>query len=168
LIEWILSNHIAEAGSIAGVFISLIGFGATLYNVHRSKSAASRAEEAAIKAHQSARLFDTVSDASKAISIMEEAKRLNRTGKWELLLDRYGEIKRLLVEMRSANQNIDESHKDAIQSMLGQFTNIEHMIEKSIENGVEPGSVARINKIISREIGSLNEFLIEIKSRAKD
>ena len=74
----------------------------------------------------------------------------------------------MLVEMRSANQNIDESHKDAIQSMLGQFTNIEHMIEKSIENGVEPGSVARINKIISREIGSLNEFLIEIKSRAKD
>ena len=82
--DWIINNSVGELASVAGVIISLIGFAATLWNVGRSKNAAQKAEEAAIEAQSSARLFDTVADASKALSMMDEVVRLNRAGEWKV------------------------------------------------------------------------------------
>lgn len=168
MIDWIVNNQVGAIASVLGVIVSVIGFTVTLYNVARSKSAATRAETAAVEAQKSARLFDTVADVSKAISMMEEAKRLNRAGEWKVLLDRYGEIRRTLNEIRSANPNLNDTHKSDIQSTIGQLATIENSIEESLQKNVNPADVAKFNKLISRQIEKLDVVLVEIKSKQRE
>jgi len=167
LIEWITKNQIGDFASIFGVFISVVGFTVTIVNVWRSKSAADRAEYAAIEAQRSARLFSTVADTSKVISMMEEVKKLNRSKEWTVALDRYNEIKKILISIKSANPNLEEDSKQTIQSVLTQLSTLENLTEKILDDRDDPESIARFNKTISSQTGKIMTFLVEIQSRRR-
>jgi hypothetical protein len=100
LLHWIAKNHLGDLASLAGVAISIVGFGATLWNVRRSKSAAERAEAAANEARRAMRTYQTVADFSAGIAIMEEIKRLHREGRIDPLLDRYAALRKALIGVR--------------------------------------------------------------------
>jgi hypothetical protein len=99
-LNWITENHIGDLASLAGVIISFIGFVVTVWNVRRSKSAAERAEVAANEARRVIRFYETVSEFSAAIAIMEELKRLHRLGATDVLLDRYAALRKALITVR--------------------------------------------------------------------
>src|SRR6266849_960441 len=98
--EWLTIYHIGDLASIVGVAISVIGFIVTVWNVRRSKSAAERAEAAANEARSLVRGYQTIADFSAAIAIMEEIKRLHRTGQLDMLLDRYAALRKVLIGVR--------------------------------------------------------------------
>jgi len=70
-----------------------------------------------------------------------------------------------LIEIRSANSNLGDPHKAAIQTTLGHIRKIEEIIEESLVSGSEPKeAVPRMNKILSLQIEKLNTVLVELKS----
>src|SRR4051794_27728609 len=116
LIQWIAEYHVGDLASIAGVFITIVGFFVTLLNVWRSRSAAERAEMAANDARRMIRSYETVAEFSSAITLMEEIKRLHRSRQLEMLPDRYAALRKALIGVRRLAPSIRESqdgHNDA-------------------------------------------------------
>jgi hypothetical protein len=120
MLQWIAENHLGDLASLAGVAISLIGFVVAIWNIRRSKSAAERAEAAAMDAQRMIRVFEAVSDFSAAIALMEEIKRLHRTtGPIQILPDRYAALRKMLIGVRALNPTITVSQDGAVAICVG-------------------------------------------------
>jgi hypothetical protein len=151
-------------GSI-GILVSALGFGATLWQVRRSRNAALAARAAANEARDTVRLYDTLSDLSQALAIMDEAKRLNRAKRWEVLLDRYALAKKLLVHMKAQNPSLGHQHTQAIASTISQLGTLEDVLEQALQDGSDPTKrVAHFNSILSKQIERLDGLLAEVKA----
>jgi hypothetical protein len=159
--KWIAENHIGDWASLAGVAIAIVGFVVTVVNVMRSKSAAERAEAAANEARRMMRAYQTVSDLSAAIAIMEEIKRLHRLGQIDPLLDRYGALRRALIRVRKMAPALSESMQTQIQSAIMTLSTIEGIVERARAEGSSP-DIVELNRWLSMEIDSLYSVLIGI------
>lgn len=168
LFSYIEEYRLADVASLLGVVISLTGFCATLYNLAKTSSAAERAEVAANAAQKSIRLFDTVADASRVVSMLDEAKRLNRAKEWKVLLDRLSDIKKILIAINIENKILNDDQAKKIQSSVTQVTSMENVLEKALSEGLEPSDPAQIAKTISRQIQKVYTVLIEVKQDRVD
>jgi hypothetical protein len=81
-----------DIASVAGFLLSVVGFAVTIVGVWRAKSAAEQARQAAVAARESIAHYDAIADLSSAMAIMDEIKRLQRSGIWPLLPDRYANL----------------------------------------------------------------------------
>ncbi|MGD9616871.1 MAG: hypothetical protein AB7H90_17305 [Alphaproteobacteria bacterium] len=161
--QWIVENRIGDLASIAGVFITIVGFLVTLWNVWRSRSAAERAEMAANEARRMIRSYETVAEFSSAITLMEEIKRLHRSRQLEMLPDRYAALRKALIGVRRLAPSIRDSQDVILQTAITTLATIEDTIEKSIHGGSLP-DYARLNRLLSRDIDALHGVLIDIKA----
>lgn len=159
-----LSEHWGDIASVAGVIISLVGFLITIIGVMRSKKAAQRAEEAVREVKKTILRADTMVELSTAVAIMEEIKRLHRiTTAWEVLLDRYSILKRLLVTIRSSYTHLSEDHKTSLQNAIQHLSGIERKVERALALKSPPPNVAAINDVISSQIDNVSEVLAVIR-----
>jgi hypothetical protein len=163
LIQWIAENHVGDLASIAGIFISIVGFFVTLWNVWRSRSAAERAEMAANEARRIIRSYETVAEFSSAITLMEEIKRLHRSRQSEMLPDRDAALRKALISVRRLAPSLQGGQDTTLQAAITTLAAIEGTIEKSIHGGSEPDYV-RLNRLLSRDIDALHAVLIDIKA----
>jgi hypothetical protein len=60
LIDFIVTNHLADLAGVIGLIITIVGFGFALFGIWRSKSAAERAEEAASNTRKAIAHIDNV------------------------------------------------------------------------------------------------------------
>lgn len=159
---WIATYRIGDLASIAGVAISLVGFAVTVLNVRRSRSAAERAEAAANDARRLIRGYETITDFSAAIAIMEEIKRLHRVGQIDPLLDRYAALRKTLIEVRKmsplANQNMDQVIQNAITTLAA----MEDLVERARAARSAPNFV-QLNQRLSRDIDELYGVFVDMK-----
>lgn len=160
--RWLTDYHIGDLASIAGVAISIIGFFVTVLNVRRSKSAAERAENAANEARRMIRDYETLSDFSAAIAIMEEIKRLHRFGQADPLLDRYAALRKVLTEVRKMSPSVNSNMDEIIQSAVTTLAAMEDQVERARALGTMPDFV-RLNRALSREIDQLHAVFVEMK-----
>jgi hypothetical protein len=162
-LRWIELYQIGDLTSIAGILITLVGFGFTFYGVFKSKNAAQRAEEAARLTRNSIRLLDTVVDFSAAIAILEEVKRLHRTGQWAALPDRYAALRKLLVMLRATSPDLTDNQRATLQNALANLYALETAVERSLGDTsvLKP---AKFNAVISRDIDNLIVALAELKA----
>jgi hypothetical protein len=163
VLQWIAENHVGDLASLAGVAISVVGFVVTVWNVRRSKSAAERAETAANEARRMIRGYETISDFSAAIAIMEEVKRLRRTGQVDMLLDRYAALRKVLIAVRKLAPSIDESMGAKIQNSIVTLADMEDLVELSKSEGSLPDFV-RLNRLLSRDIDDLHGVLVDMQA----
>jgi hypothetical protein len=162
VLRWIADYHIGDLASIAGVAISVIGFVITVWNVRRSKSAAERAENAANDARRMIRGYETLSDFSAAIAIMEEIKRLHRVGQIDPLLDRYATLRKVLTGVRKMSPSVNQAMDQTIQSAITTLATMETLVESSRAAGTPPNFV-RLNQLLSRDIDELHSVFVEMK-----
>jgi hypothetical protein len=160
--QWLTDYHIGDLASVAGVAISIVGFLVTVWNVRRSKSAAERAERAANDARRLIRDYETLSDFSAAIAIMEEIKRLHRIGQIEPLLDRYAALRKVLIEVRKMSPSVNQTMDETIQSAITTLSAMETQVERSRAAGAIPDFV-RLNRALSRDIDELHAVFVEMK-----
>ncbi|MGA8551588.1 MAG: hypothetical protein WB678_15265 [Stellaceae bacterium] len=166
ILQWINENHVGDLASLAGVAISVVGFVVTVWNVQRSKSAAERAETAANEARRMIRGYETLSEFSAAIAIMEEVKRLHRTGQIDVLLDRYAALRKALIGVRKLSPSIDENMDTKIQSAVTTLATMEDVVEKSRSEGSLPNFV-RLNRLLSRDIDDLHAVLVDMRTAGR-
>jgi len=155
-------QRIGDLSGVAGILISVVGFAVTLWGVFKSKRAAQAAEEAARSTRDRMRLLDTAVDFSTAIATLEEIKRLHRTGQWSLLPDRYAELRKRLVIVRSTNPNLPDAHRAVLQSAITNLSELETLVEHSSKpTALKP---AKFNAILSRDADDLVAILAELIS----
>jgi hypothetical protein len=159
---FVAANKVGDLASIAGVLISVIGFGFTVVGVFQSRNAAERAETAARAARDTIRLFDMVVDFTEAISNLEDIKRAHRSGQWAMLPDRYAAIRKLLITLRTSNPSLTEDQNVVIQEALANLRLHETHIEKGLAAGASPNAV-KLNAAVSRDIDQLVQLLTELK-----
>lgn len=166
-VHFFTSFTLSAAGAYASVFslfIALFGFYFTLRNVGRSEQAAKRAEAAANDAVGKIKLFDSVSGFSSALSILEEIKRLHRKDAWEVVLDRYAALKRILVEVRVSNTTLSENQNKSVQRAITHLSAMEEAVESELAKKEKPQEVAKFNAILSKDIEGIQEVLADIKA----
>lgn len=156
---------IGDFASIIGVLISLIGFGVTIYNVVRSKTAAEKAEHAAQKTREDINRINVVMEFASAISAMEEIKRLQRREAWELLPERYSSLRTLLISIKTAAAGLTNSQKSSIQSSIQHLTNLESQVEQKLAKGADSLNAPDLNLVLSKQLNKLNELMVIIKTR---
>ena len=168
MIEKLLSFSTYSVGdwlSVLGLVVTLFGFVVTIYNVTRSRTAAEEANQAVAKVRQDILRIDMVAEFSAAIAAMDEVKRLQREEAWSVLPDRYAHLRKSLISIRSANNDLPERYMTTLQSSIQHFRGIETMIEESLAANDKPSNLARLNSIMSEQIDELHGILTEVKSQ---
>jgi hypothetical protein len=164
LVKLLNTDESSALINVGGIIISLIGFGATIWTLLKTKNAADEARKAVTRVREDMRNIKTVTDFSQSIAIMDEIRRLHREGSWQILPDRYSILKGLLISIRSTNPSLPDKHKVALQNAIQHFTNIESQIERSLESGNSPTNIAKLNTIVSKQMDALREALVEIQA----
>lgn len=163
ILKFIADYRLGDIASLLGLLVSVIGFIITILGVYRSKRAAEAAAESAKNVREEISRLDTMLDFSAAITIMEEIKRLHRTGAWQLLPDRYSTLRQKLILIRGVNTNLAEVHLAALQNAIQQFSDMERRIERALQSETNPPKVAKLNEIVSIQIDKLSEVLTAIR-----
>jgi hypothetical protein len=86
-----------------GDLASLAGLALTIWAVLKAKKAAEQARDAAQQVKERIASLDTLADVSAAIAILDEIKRLQRLGAWQVVLDRYSILRRHLIRVEQLN-----------------------------------------------------------------
>jgi len=105
-----------------------------------------------------------VSELSKAISLMEQVKDLNRKKEWARLLDKYPELRKILISLKSLLEDLTPNDKSNIQSTIQVLSSTEKKVEEHIEKGTDI-NVAQMNKVFSEHGDRLHQILTSIRER---
>jgi hypothetical protein len=151
--------------SVAGLLVSLIGFIITIRSVMTAKRAAAAAELAATAAKESILRSGSVAKFSDAISLMEESKGLGRRKDWGTLLDRYAELRRVLIELQSEAIGLAVQDKGTLGSVISQLNAIEQKVENASSAGKSEPDIAKMNAIVSRQIVKVHELATRFKMK---
>lgn len=160
-----MQNGIGDYASIIGIIITIVGFGVTLFQVYRSKSASLQAKDSVEQFQKDVLKYKTVSDLSEIIAIVNEIKELNRQHEWKLLIYQYSDLKRKLIETRRTNVELSKFQNQKIQDMIFIISDIGDKVEDIVNKklNVDEFNVTKINRIISDRADGLYEILIELK-----
>ncbi len=149
--------------SVAGFFLSLVGFGWTVWLARQARSAAQEAQRAASEAREAIARSQVIADVAEALAIMEEIKRLHRAAAWPLLLERYSTLRRMLVAVRSAHPELSDEHKSAIQSVIKTLADLEHLVDLTPSLEREQLNLAEFNSFVSAHLDLLTDLLVRVK-----
>lgn len=161
---WNISFY-GSLASLIGLGVSLIGFGVTLWNVRRSRRAAQSAERASEQVLERVRFYDLMTDVARAITLMDEIKRLHRLGDWKLVIERYGELKKILITVRDTPLGLTDEQLSNLRDGVVTIGKMEKRVEKVLDANAEPPVVHRMNADIARHIELLQELLVSIRQR---
>jgi hypothetical protein len=146
-----------------GVFVSIVGFVFTIWNVMRSKSAAQQAADATARIRKDISRMDSVADCTQAIAAMNAIKRFHRNKAWEILPERYTELRKALISIKNNNPLISDEYKKKMQSAIQHTSSIEKKVEEALELNQAPPDAAKINFIMSKMVDNLQIILENIK-----
>ncbi|RBC03298.1 hypothetical protein C3E97_004505 [Pseudomonas sp. MWU12-2115] len=157
------TNRIGDYAGLLGLLISFVGFFVTIKTSLKAKAAAAHASAAVESMRGDLRKGDTVADFSSALAIMDEIKRMHRSPSLHLLPDRYSQLRRFLVSIRSSNPLLSDADQGCIQSAIVQFSALERLVEKALEAGGAV-SAAKMNSLVSKHSEAIQELLVRVKS----
>ncbi len=161
--DWLDRTHAGDLSSVAGVFLSLIGFGITIYNVVRTKEAARAAEEATKRLREKLAAYDSIATISSAITAIDEIRRLHLGGNWILLPDRYSSLRHSLITIRGGEMRLSDEQQSLLQEAIQQVAQLQGQVDRAI---VDPGRVpdrVKLNRIVSSQADRLTELLTQLK-----
>ena len=100
------------------------------------------------------------------MSDIEEIKALHRIGAWDAMPSRYTSIRRRLVSLKANSQNLTKSQKSSIQGVIGQFRDIEEIVETALASRQVPQDVANLNRIASAQSDKLTAVLTAVQQQS--
>jgi hypothetical protein len=167
-LRWLAVNQIADLLSLLGV----VGVLLTFIKVLKSTRAAEAAKLAAEAARSSVQYVTVLADFATGIAILEEIKRFHRSQVLEPLPDRYAALRKLLIAVRTdrigaQKPSLSEPQRTTIQGAISNLAKAEEAVERALASKTKPDFV-RLNKGLSKDLDSLHEILVHLKSLAGD
>jgi len=149
--------RLADLASLLGLFITVVGFGITIWNVRKSRKLSESIRD---------RIYhlDAIVELGFVVASLEEIKNLLRTSLHAQVPYRLGIVRNRLIAIRSQSPQLSEEDKSAIQSAITNFANLEKRLDISIQNKANQLAWARDNAVISNDQGRLSEMLGRLKS----
>jgi len=163
--EYIVGNNLGDWASILGVIIVFVGFFLAIYKIRRLKSTAEAVRNGVGKVREDVLRVKTVAEFSAALSVMDEIKRLHRQQAWQVLPDRYAHLRKALITIKTSNSDLEQEQKTALQGAIQIFSGIEGQVENALAKDIGSLDVPKLNRLISKQIDSLQEVLIEIQDK---
>ncbi len=145
--------------------LTSVGFTVTIIGVLRAKSAAEQAQKAVADVREDVLRTNMVAEFAAAVAVMEEIKRLHRQEALPALLDRYASLRKSLVSIKSANGDMPEHHKIALQGSIQQFSDMEETVEEALATEQGLLDPPRFNRIVSQQIDKVQEILAEVRAQ---
>ncbi|EJN18240.1 hypothetical protein [Pseudomonas sp. GM80] len=155
--------RIGDYAGLIGLLISLIGFFFTIKTALNSKAASEQATAAVESMRDDMRRGETVADFATALAVMEEIKRMHRSDSLTFLPDRYANLKKFLVSIRTSNPLLTAEDQVGIQSAIAKFSSMETLIETSIRDS-KPIEHAKLNGQMSKHYDVIQTLLVRIKN----
>lgn len=150
-----------------GDIASVAGFIFAIYTLLRIKSAAEQAKQVAIEIRERLTRVNSVAEFAAALEIIEEIKRLHRVKAWEISLDRYSAVRRLLVSIQETSSKISEDQRAVLASSIALFRIMEQTVERARSKSPQADpDLARLNKSASKILDDLNSVMISIRQAA--
>lgn len=163
--EYIVSNNLGDWASVLGVIIAAVGFLVIIIKILRLKSTAEAVRDAVRNVREDVLRVETVAEFSAALSVMDEIKRLHRRQAWQILPDRYAHLRKALITIKTSYSDLEDEHKIALQSAIQIFSGIEKQVEDALAKNLVSLDVPKLNRLISKQIDSLQQVLIKIQDK---
>src|SRR5438270_6106585 len=110
--------NLGDWASIIGVLVALIGFVITIVAAIQAKAAANTAKTEVQRLREVLLRTNTIADLRAAIVALEEIKRHQRQGTWQILPDRYSIVRGMLVAIRAANPRFTDEQKAVLVGVV--------------------------------------------------
>jgi hypothetical protein len=150
-----------KCANFLGLFLSIVGIFTTIIKVREAKKVT---EDSVNKVREDFKRYDTISDLSTAISLIDEIKRLQRQSDYSILLDKYSLLFKLVVLIKTNHPNLNENQQTILQSSMMQIKKNENAIEKGLAKGLDTIDISRLNNSLTKTLGILFEFLASLRS----
>lgn len=152
--EWLQWIDATGWLGLVGLILTLLGFGITIFNVARSRSAAERAEDAANLAVGEVKKLKVITDLSGAISELDSIRRTGRDGQWREVSDRLSYVRKLLIGVSIQYPTMQNEDVEIIKHAVSAFAEVQKDIDKSFV-GKSRLNADKINRTLIDEIDSL-------------
>lgn len=163
LVDWLARPKVTGVVSALGLVLTVGGFGFTLYQVRKSRTAAEAAERSANQVRQTIEHFDAISECATAIQALEEIERMHRAGPLGGLPDRYTAVKKGLIGISRVKPGPSEAHRTELQDAIAQITTLKNTVEKHIAQSEAQVNSQKLNGITSKIIATLTELSMELR-----
>jgi hypothetical protein len=111
--------------------------------------------------------FESVAACAAVLAMLSEIKRHQRNGAWQLLPDRYSDLRRSLSEIRGSTP-LNQEQQQAVQAALVQLRGIEEQIERHLVIEDSKLDIPKLNKVVSKQADRITEIIIAIRNTLGD
>lgn len=156
---------LSDSGSIAsliGVLVSLFGLGFAILQILKLRGETRAAREAAEETRRAVDRETTSISLARVNERIEGLKDLHRQGEWKRALDRYPEIRRMLINIRVRHPVMSEEKRAAIQNVVTSLGRMESNIERS-RDSVSQTAAERFNRELYKSQLALTELESELQ-----
>ena len=172
---WFYLNQTHRLLNAMNIYIGLLGFAATLWGLWITFRAAEQARKNSLSAVDMARAakeaadsavlrlakYDLISDVAAASGLAEEIRRNQLQGDWDFLPDRYNELAKIYIRIKSRQDLITIGELTNMQSGVTSVRELENSLMESKSVGELPDA-AVFNRIISSRIDDLLELSLRL------
>jgi hypothetical protein len=159
----VISNlSLSDWLSLVGIFVSLLGFTLSLWQIWKVKSAAESARDAAQNAIEGIRRLDSIIEFSAVATCIDEIKEAARSDDLKRVPALFDKARKSLINARESNGSLSSDDLQSIQKTLTFFTTMELDILK----GINDNWGARKQKFV-RTLIELSEAINGISSKMK-
>jgi hypothetical protein len=163
VIGFVAKPEVSGAVGALGLLLTIVGFGVTLVQLWRTRSAADAAARSARAVQEQVGRFDTIAACSSAVQALEEIERLHRDGPLHQLPDRYVSVLKVLIQIAGTTPAVTEAHLVELQSAISQLATLKTVVEKEARKGSTQLDAPRLNRITSRIIAALIGLLTDLR-----
>lgn len=114
--------YFSDISSIISIFITAIGFFATITTAVRAKKSADAARAASENTRSKISSINNIIECTTAISSLEEAFRHSRMGAYVLIPDRLLQAKKSIILVKESSNSITDKQSIELQSILSHIS----------------------------------------------
>ena len=155
-------NEAGSVASLAGVAVSLVGLLFAIWHILQLRGETRAAREAAEETHQAVSRELAGVTLTRVSERIEGLKELHRHGEWYRALDRYPEIRRMLIDIRIRHPKMSDSQRNAIPTVVRRIARMENEVERSGAQFPE-GLGQRFNRQLTESQSSLSQIESELQ-----
>ena len=156
---------LGDTGSIAsltGVLVSLLGLAFAILQIRKLRGETRAAREAAEETRRAVDREIASISLARVNERIEGLKELHRRNEWNRALDRYPEIRRMLIDIRSRHPGMSEEQRASIQNVVTSLGRMESSIERS-KLSASQKQAERFNRQLYKSQSALTELENELQ-----
>ena len=148
-----------------GIPLALLGIGLAYFQVIKTRKASEAAERSVKTFRNDLNQTLCLSDLTKALTGIEELKRLFRNKMYTALPDRLSDVRHTLIAVRGTHINLSEDEQVIFQDAISDLSNLESKIEEFNLNGGQIKTLTRSKDLLTGRTDKLHEIMSRLKNQ---